>query len=250
VLSVAKSKDPYDLQISPEVKDLINRRIHVQLQDGLDAKSAVDSEVDYWWMLYEQARTRSGGAAPWPGAADLTSHIGTEAVDSMHARLMQAVWADPVCTVEGWADAADRVPFVEGFHQWKAEEERLQSVLDKLALISLVEPRGLLEVAEGTETRTSRRDITAKVQLDPMTGGPIFDEQANPVLERDDQGQLIEAGPNDLSAPTTMDETKRVRTGPIYRILPYKDSVILPGHARDESEIYAYGKKFWKRLTR
>lgn len=247
---MGKPADPFDLsKLSSEVKELVNQRVQVLLQDGLDAKGAQDAEVDYWWMIYEQARTRTGKAAPWPGAADLTSHIGTEAVDSIHARLMSAVWSEPVWTVEGWGEAGDRAPFVEEFHQWKVEEERLQSVLDRLAIISLVEPRGLLEVAEGTEVRTSRREINAKVQLDPLTGGAQVDENFQPVLARNADNTIAEAGPQDQAAQTVIDETKRVRTGPTYRILPYKDSVILPGHARDESEIFAYGKKFWKRLT-
>ena len=33
-------------------------------------------------------------------------------------------------------------PLVEEFHQWKAEEERLQGVIDKLVLQALIEPRG------------------------------------------------------------------------------------------------------------
>jgi hypothetical protein len=246
---VAKSNDPFDLSSLPEeVTTLLSHRLRQLLEDGLSAKTVQDEEVDYWWQLYEQARTRTGGAAPWPGAADLTSHIGTEAVDSIHARLMAAVWSDPVCTVEGWGEAGDKAPFVEEFHQWKAEEERLQSVLDKLAVISLVEPRGLLEVAEGTEVRTSRREIQAKIQTDPNTGGPMFGEDAEPMLARDERGQLIEAGHDEVSATAVIDETKRVRTGPIYRILPYRDSLILPGHARDESEIFAYAKRFWKRI--
>ena len=85
---MAKSNDPFDLSSLPEeVTTLLSHRLRQLLEDGLSAKTVQDEEVDYWWQLYEQARTRTGGAAPWPGAADLTSHIGTEAVDSIHAYL-------------------------------------------------------------------------------------------------------------------------------------------------------------------
>jgi hypothetical protein len=63
-------------------------------------------------------------------------------VDSLHARLMKTVWVEPVWTVEGFG-AAQNAPIVEELHQWWAEEEQLQGVLDKLRLISLIEPRGL-----------------------------------------------------------------------------------------------------------
>lgn len=235
-------------KLSDEVKDLLRERLRTLLDDGLAAKATQDSEIDYFWMLYEQARTRTGGAAPWPGAANLTSHIGTEAVDSIHARLMSAVWSDPIWTVEGYGTAADRAPYVEEFHQWKAEEERLQSVLDRLALIALVETRGLLEIAEGTEVRTSRREMRAKLALNGL-GGITYDLDNQPVLERDEAGQLVEASEMDPSATVVTDETKKVRVGPIYRIIPYRDSVILPAHARDEQDIFAYGKRFWKRLA-
>jgi hypothetical protein len=49
------------------------------------------------------------------------------------------------------------------------------------------------------------------------------------------------------SAETVIDSEERVRLGPQYRILPYRDSIILPGHAREKQEIWGYGKRFWKR---
>ena len=35
-----------------------------------------------------------------------------------------------------------------------------------------------------------------------------------------------------------VDTLEPVRSGPNYRILPYADSVIMPGHARDKQEIW------------
>lgn len=240
-------RDPFDLKLDDDQRKALAVFLCEQIQNGLDARSSQDAEVDYWWTLYEQARTRLGRNAPWPDAADLTSYLASEKVDALHARILRALWSDPVWTVEGWGEAAARAPFVEEFHQWKVEEERLQGVLDKLALQALVEPRGLLEIAEGTEMRTVRKRITAKVETDPLTGGMVFDEKG-PALQTKPDGTYQEAGPNDPGAETVMDVTDRVRTGPVYRILPYRDSVILPGHARDAQEIWGYGKRFWRTI--
>src|SRR5574340_907402 len=150
-------RDPFDLSLSPEQRDHLGLWISRELQAGLDARAHQELEVEYWHRLYEQSRTRLGRNVPWPDAADLTSFLGTEKVDAIQARLMRAVWSEPIWTVEGWGEAADRSPFVEEFHQWKAEEERLQSVLDRLSLISLIEPRGLLEISEGSDKRRVRK---------------------------------------------------------------------------------------------
>src|SRR6266851_1536877 len=166
-----RTRDPFEVSLSREQRETLALWLTQQIDDGINAKAVNDSEVDYWHMLYEQARTRTAKNLPWPDAADLTSYLACEKVDALHARAMRTIWAEPVCTVEGWGDAAGRAPFVEEFHQWKAEEERLQTVLDKLILISLIEPRGLLEVSEGSEWRTVRKRIQAKVQSDPFTGG-------------------------------------------------------------------------------
>lgn len=247
---MAKARSPFDVSLSADGRKRLGIWICDQIQDGLTARSTQEREVDYWWKLYEQARTRTGNAAPWPDAADLTSYLASEKVDALHARLMRTVFGvEPIWTVEGWGDAASRAPIVEEFHQWKAEEERLQTVLDRLFLQALVEPRGLLEIAEGTELRTVRKTIKAALELHPETGQPIFDENGQPLFVRDKKGQLIEATDDQTpAAETVIDSSERVRTGPVYRILPYADSLVLPGHARDADEVWGYFKRFWRRM--
>ncbi len=161
---------------------------------------------------------------------------------------MKTVWVSPVWTVEGWGQSADRAPFVEEFLQWKAEDERLQKVLDKLALTSLVEPRGLLEVSESSERRLIRRTITA-APLQTPEGGTVYNDRGEPELETDDQGEFVEAEGDGLAATVVVDQATVIRSGPAYRILPYRDSLVLPGHARDEDDIWGYAKRFWKRLA-
>lgn len=243
---MSKPRDPFELKVEDATKHSLAVYLCDELQRGLDARATQERECDYWWTLYEQARTRVGRKAPWPNAADLTSYLGSEKVDALQARLLRSIWTDPIWTVEGWGDAADRAPFIEEFHQWKAEEEGLQGVLDRLSLQALVEPRALLEIAEGTEMRPVRKRIKAKVVVDPETGGMVYDDNLEPQKELDNDGNFVEATANDIAAETVIDSYERVRTGPVYRILPYRDSLILPAHARDKQDIWGYAKRFWK----
>jgi hypothetical protein len=244
-----RSNDPFDLPLNPEQRKALGLFLCDELQKGLDARASHEQDVDYWHQQYEQARTRQGRNAPWPDAADLTSYLACEKADAIHARLMDTVWVTPIWSVEGWGEAANRAPFVEEFTQWKAEEGRLQSAIDKLALISLIEPRGLLEVYEGTEMRVTRKRVMAKVKTDPLTGGMLYNEDLDPDIEYGPDGKVVVAGAMDIAAETVVDERARVRTGPVERIIPYRDSVILPGHARDKEEIWGYGKRLWRRYA-
>ncbi len=159
---------PFDVSLTDEQRQHLAIHLCQEIRAAKDARMAAETEVDYWHQLYEQARTR--GQAPWKDAADLTSYIPSEKVDSLHARLMGTVWTEPIWTVEGWGEHADKAPFVEEFHQWKAEEERLQQVLDKIALTALVEPRCLVEVYESSQRRTSRKQIVAKPEQSDAGG--------------------------------------------------------------------------------
>lgn len=245
---VKTPKSPFDIRLNDEQRTVLGLWFAEQLRAGLDARQTQESEVDHWHSLYEQARTRNKQTSPWPDAADLTSYIPCEKVDSIQARGMKTVFTNPVYVVEGWGAAADRAPFVEEFHQWKLEEERFQSVADRLWLISLIEPRGLLEVYEDTTIRRTRKQIKALCETDPITGGLLYDEDGQPMFQTDDKGKYIEAqDDNQPCGEVVIDSDERVRIGPQYRILPYRDSVILPGHAREKQDVWGYGKRFWKR---
>lgn len=245
-----KPRDPFEFKLSDSQYKEVALFLCDELQRGLDARATQEVEVDYWHQLYEQARTRQGRNAPWPDAADLTSYLPSEKVDSLQARLVRTVLGvDPIWSVEGWGESADRAPFVEELHQWKAEEGGLQSAIDKLALISLIEPRGLLEIYEGTEVRVTRKRVMARLETDPVTGGFIYDEDMEPRMVMGPDGKYVEPKMGEPAAEVVVDERERVRTGPVERIIPYRDSVILPGHARDKEDIWGYGKRLWRRYA-
>lgn len=241
-------RDPFAVSLTDDQKGAFAKWLGNELRNAIAARAANERDVDYYWTLYEQGRTRSTQNLPWPDAADLTSYIPCEKVDAIQSRLVRTVMVNPVYIVEGWGDAADRAPFVEEFHQWKVEEERLQRVLDKVALTALVEPRCLVEVYENTQTRTTRKTITAKTQQTDE-GGLILDEQGQPQLQTGPDGKYLEASGSDLGAQTVIDTTDQVRIGPQYRVLPYADSLVLPGHARDEDEVWGYAKRIYKRKS-
>jgi hypothetical protein len=157
---------------------------------------------------------------------------------------------DPIWTVEGWGESAKKAPFVEDFHQWQAESEGLQAYLARVIHAALVETRGVLEVYEDTTTRTVRKEI--KALLAPSASGAPYqlDADMQPVLAKDQNGEIIEASEADGMAPTAetvVDVEERVRKGPGYRVLTYRDFLVLPGHAKEKADIWGYAKRFTKR---
>ena len=244
-----KSK-AFDVKLSTEKRDAFAQWICEQIQSAISARSVPLPEVEYWWTLYEQGRSRSTASMPWQDAADLTSYLGTEKVDALRARIMRTIMVDPIWTVEGWGESSRKAPFVEDFHQWQAESEGLQAFLARVIHLSLVETRAVLEVYEDTTVRPNRTEIQAKLQTTP-DGQFVMDEDMEPVLERDQNGELIEVTDNQggliASAATVIDKPERVRKGPGYRVLPYKSFLVLPGHAKEKADIWGYAKYFTKR---
>lgn len=243
-------RDPFEVSLDTEARKTFVDEMVLALEDAREARSDLDEDAEYWMSLYEQKRTRLATNTPWPDAADLTSYIGTEKVDALHARLLRTIFTEPIWTVEGWGEAAARAPIVEEFHQWKAEEERLQSALDRAFLLALIEPMAIHEVVEGTETRFVRERVIAKLAIDPVTGAAMLDEQGQPVLARNADGDIETS---EVEAPgtarTVVDRSEQIRTGPVHRIIPFRDFYILPGHARDRAEIWGYAKRFYRRLN-
>ena len=237
----------WDVKLSPDQRKTLAGWLKDELDNALSARSSLESDVDYFHQLYEQARTRSQDNLPWPDAADLTSYIACEKVDSIHARIMKTVNVDPVWTVDGWGESADRAPFVEEFHRYKVEEERLQSVLDKWSLGALIEPMTLLEVYESSERRVARKQINVRPQMNDL-GGIIYGEKGQPELQQNEDGTYVEeTDPNAFAVTTAVDSADYVRTGPQYRVIPYRDSLILPAQARDKEEIWGYCKRIYPR---
>jgi hypothetical protein len=242
-------KSPFDVDLSPEQQTQLAQRLSDEIQGALDARQAIigtGGDLDYWLWYYEQGQNKA--SRPWPGAADLTSYIITEAVDAMRARMVKTIFVEPVYIVEGWGDSSKKAPAVEEFHQWKVEEERLQTRVSKVVHTSLLEGTGILEVAEGAEKRKVRNTRDLAIETD-ATGAPILDEKHQPILKRDPEtGDFInQTGPG--SARTVVSEVQTIRKGPQYRGVSLRDFLFLPGHAQEMSEVWGRAKRFHRRLS-
>lgn len=219
----------------------------IEIDQAISGRGNANAELRYNWDYYEQNRMR-GSNAPWPDAADLPSPLAPEYTDAVHARLMQTICVKPMWTVEGYGDAAKRAPFVEEFHQRAQEDERLQAYLDEWLLRGLVEGVGILEVSEAYEMRRNVQRRRVKLQLDEATGQPIHGD-SGPVLATDEDGDYLDAeNEQDASAEVDIDQPEPVRLGPEYDVVPFMDFYVLPAHARNNTQVWGYAKRLFRRL--
>lgn len=254
-------RKPFEIRLSEDAKADLALDLSRALDDALSARSATEADVAYWHTLYEQGRTRGGTNQPWADAADLTSYLATQYVDVMRSQIVRTVMVEPVFTVEGFGDAAQRAPFVEEFHQWQLESAGFQQMFARAAHLSLIEPRCAIEVYEDTLRRPVRRTIRAALQTEP-DGSVLVDERLKPVLQMGEDGAYVEVqdpppgmmGPDGMpaepppSAQVEIDAFETVADGPRERVIPYRDYLQLPGHARDRSEVWGHAKRFYRRL--
>ena len=228
-----------------------------ELTSAMDVRTHVDADLDYWHRIYEQDRTRLETNRPTPHGADLTSPLGTQYVDSLHARTMQTLFVEPICTVEGWHDSVQKAPFVEEFHEWTAEDENVQSYADRAIGNSWIDGVGILEAYEEIDYRPVRKTIWAQIETIPdELGQPraVFGEDNEPkfVMNRGkyaevpapQEGQPIPMG----VAEVEIDSYEPVRVGPGYSVIDYRNFYVLPAHATDKREIWGYSKRFFRRV--
>lgn len=248
-------RTPWDVRLSPERRDDLAQWLSREINNALSVRTASDVDVTYWHTLYEQGRTRGAQNAPWVDAADLTSAIGTEKVDALRSRITKTIFVDPVYTVDGWGDSAAKAPFVEEFHQWQLESEGFQSACSRAIHLSLIEPRGVLEVYEDTGRRPVRKTIRAALQL-AADGTALIGEDLQPAFQRNPDGSYVEVvdspqTPPEMQPPSgeiVIDDYELIARGPRHRTISYRDFLQLPEHARDKSEVWGYAKRFWRRV--
>lgn len=243
-----KSRKPFEVKLSDDQRTDLALDLSRALDDALAARSATEQQVAYFHTLYEQGRTRGSNNSPWADAADLTSYLGTQYVDVLRSQIVQTVMTEPVFTVEGYGDAAPRAPFVEEFHQWQLEAEGFQQVFARAVHLSLVEPWGVIEVYEDAIKRPVRKTIKAALQLAP-DGTALIGQDFKPVLQQQPDGRYVEVTDEQTpSADVEIDSFETVCRGPRERTIPYRNFLVLPGHAADRSEIWGYAKRFYRRL--
>lgn len=218
-------------------------------KDARAAHIADGGYIDTWHGMYEQAE-RPRAAKPWPDAADLASYIPTEKVDALRARLVQIVFGgEPLCTVEGIGESSERVAKVEAFHQWKAEDERLQTYVAKSIHVGLIEGTGVLEVTERHGMRKTRGPFRAAMHRDEYLR-PILGDDLQPQPAMDASGKLTPWSGDETEpyVEVTRESVDYVGRGPQYRVLSLKDFLFLPGHAEDMGDVWGFAKRFYMRL--
>lgn len=244
---MARGRKPFEVTLSEDERTDLALELGQAIDEAVSARSAQERDVAYWHTLYEQGRTRSRTAG-WADAADLTSYLGTQYVDVLRSQIVHSVMVEPVFTVEGYGDSAPKAPFVEEFHQWQLESEGFQQVFARAAHLSLIEPRGVIEVYEDTIKRPVRKVIQAALQLH-TDGTALLDAKRRPMLQMDQTGRYVEVTDNETpAARVEIDSTETVARGPRMRTIAYRDFLQLPGHASDKSEVWGYVKRFYRRL--
>lgn len=244
---------PFDVSLTAEKRDELALMLSEEIQRAIDARGSIinpGGDIDYWHWLYKQGK-RNVQDLPFPGAADLSTWIVAEKVDAMRARFVKTVFVEPIWMVDGWGPASGRAAMVEEFHQWKAEDERLQGWLQKTLQLALIEGTGVLECVEAVDAIKRTTSKSLKPQLDEESGAVLLDAKNQPMPMRDASGDLVEADEPDESGAidTTVEEWVPVRRGPTYRNVSLRDFLMLPAHAQDDSEVWCYAKRFWRRLS-
>lgn len=248
-----KQRDPFEVTLTDVERTTLAARLTFEIDEAINARHAIvgdDNMLDGWHQTYEGGDRHITKDSPWPGAANLTSWIGTEKVDAFRSRVVKTIFTEPIWLVAGWNMDPDRVSAIEQFHQWKAEEERLQGYLSKVVHNSLIEGTGVLEVSERPVLRKVRERFRAMVDTTPA-GVPLSNMQGETFVKQDEAGNPVEAPEGtdpSLTKLVVLDKIAKTRGGPQYRVLSLKDFFILPGHAQERKDVWGFAKRVWKRL--
>lgn len=251
-------KSPFDVALDDAQRQQLTTMLVEAIRTGLSARDRVmgdDGLIDYAYALYEQERQNGVTRDARAGGADLTSPIATENVDGLGARAVKTIFVEPLWIVEGLdAESRKKAPVVEEYMQMRQEQMRLQKTVKRWFNASLIEEGAVLEVCEDTEpvkkTEVLKAGITRNAEdtaLDPR-GSIVVDEKGQPIPLRDAQGTLVPATDEAEYIEVRREYTEDRRRGASLRLHSMKDLLFLPGHAKDESEIYGQAFRFWRRL--
>jgi hypothetical protein len=241
-----KKPKPFDVILDPSFAS----RLCQDIEAAFQARQTVIGDgglIDLADFYYEQGRSDPKDR-PFVGAADLTSYFIYEKVSALRARLMKAVFGvRPFCFVEGWGADAAKAPQVEEFHDWQTRKGDLPLELYKATLGALLEDAYVIEVSERIETRRIVEELDVALQLHPETNGPIFAD-GQPQLQTSPDGEPVPAQDGQPSAKVKRDYVKTKRLGPQYDAISMKDFVFLPGHAKNQQQVFGYAYRTFARV--
>lgn len=245
-------RDPFEVKLTGTKRDEFIDWLCREIEEAEMARHSIvgdDAHLDENHARYEGGNRKITKNYPWVGAANLGSPLITEKVDSLRARMVSTVFTDPLWIVKGWGEAAKKAPFVEEFHQWKAEETKLQQFINRAWENALIEGTGVLEVCDRVTLRRGVRRINALIQRDQMTGAAMLDPMGQPALVRKANGKMAEAQQGEPHVEMIVSDVVRATTGPQYRVHSLKNFFIMPGHAAEKADVWGYAKRFWVRLS-
>lgn len=245
------TRDPFEVALGEEELHQLALKIRREVDYARDARATImgdEQQIDKAHMMYEGGDWRLVKQWPWPQAANLGSFIVTEKVDALRARIMDTVFTDPIWIVDGYGASADRSAFVESFHQWKADQEKLKMFVGRTVHNSLIEGTGVLEVCDRVVLRKGLRKMNCVVATDPTTGLVALDQTGLPTPVRNERGKFVEAEEGQPHVVQIVNDVVRATAGPSYRVVSLKDFVMMPGHAREKADVRGYAKRFYRPL--
>lgn len=190
------------------------KKLKYEVDTFRSAIAPLHSKIDRWHELYE-AKRKDGKNFPWPGASNYTVPLAMSTVDSVHARIMKAVFeVDPLWLANPRTPTAvEAAKKAEWYLDVWADNMRLVRTLDEVALGMLIEGVGVLK----TDWVRQVRSIPQK------RGGPTMD---NPM------GQPL---------PSEVVEYE----GPRGYAVPLKDFVLIPADAPTIDDAVYVGHKVY-----
>ena len=177
--------------LTPEEEKILVNRLDRQYEQFKAAVAPLHTELDRWHQIYEAKPRSETKEFPWPDASNFNPPLIMSVVDSIHARLVKAVFdVDPI-----WL-AKPRTPqgvSVATKAQWYldywADEMDLPRKMDQMLLNMLIEGVGILKidwVQQAAQIPTIRGEDGAP--MDPAAPQTIIEyegPQAVPVPLKD-----------------------------------------------------------------
>lgn len=250
---MAKQKDPFSVKLSAEDEQALTRRLCDAIRVGLEGRTTVIQDggfLDFAYSLYEQQPQMGISRTPRQGAADLTSPIGTQMVDTLTSMTVKAMFDDePFLIAEGIGPDAGKQAAVEEFMQWRIEEMRGQATARAAIQQSYIEEGAVLEVCEDAQEVNQVEVIKAKIARDELGAMLLDGKTGKPMAMRDEGGEPVEADDLEEYVEVRRQYTEVIRRGASLRTHSLKDFLFLPGHARDRRDVWGMAVRFWMPLS-
>ena len=165
--------------ISEEEQEELVHKLKSEYDNFKSSVAPLHDSIKKWHRLYETSQKETKNF-PWPDAANFNVPLIMATVDSIHARIVKAVFdVDPLWLTHARSSSAHNTAHVaEKYLDYWADEMGLASVLDTTILSMLNEGTGIVKLD------WLRKTAQIPQQVDPQTGQSMGGE----VIEYDGPG--------------------------------------------------------------